>query len=169
MVDKVSLTNIANLQNETTVVDAINANNAAITAAMTNTLSRDGILPNQMTASLDMNSQRILNLPTPVSNYEPVRIIDRTSLNAGVPITVSPLPAGGSINQVLTKNSSTNFDVSWKTAAIVTPEQFGYTTYGTGDAGTAINSAIASVSGPVRVFLGEHTYNIVTPIVISKF
>lgn len=115
MTDKVVLTNLVNLQNETTAVNAINNNNNAITIAMDNTLSRDGTLPNQMLAQLDMNSNRIINLPLPVSHFEPLRVIDVP----GNGITVSPLPAGGTAGQVLEKNSSTNFDVSWQTPAAV--------------------------------------------------
>lgn len=73
---KVPLTNLVNLQNETTAVNAINANNAAITAGFQNTLSRDGTSPNQMNASLDMNSQQILNLPSPSTLNSPARLID---------------------------------------------------------------------------------------------
>lgn len=50
----------------------------------------------------------------------------------------------------------------------VTPEQCGYTTYGSGDAGPAINTCINSISGPVRINFGPHQYNIVTPILITK-
>src|SRR4051812_3836145 len=105
---KLTLTNIANLQNETTAVNAINTNNAAIIAAIDNTLSRDGTPANQMAASLDMNSNQILNLPTPLSNYAPLRVIDAATISGGG-ITVSPLPVGGSAGQFLGKNSSTNF------------------------------------------------------------
>lgn len=70
---KLTLNDIANLQNETTAVGTINANSAAIEAAMEKTLSRDGTSPNTMGASLDMNNQRILNLPAPASPNEPVR------------------------------------------------------------------------------------------------
>lgn len=54
----------------------LNANNAAIRTAFDNTLSRDGTSPNQMTANLDMNSNRILNLPAPVDVTEPLRLAD---------------------------------------------------------------------------------------------
>lgn len=112
---KLTLTNLVNLQNETAAVTAINNNNAAIITAMDNTLSRDGTLPNTMTATLDMNSHPIINLPAPVTNFEPLRVIDRTTLNGGGTVTVSPLPTGGTSGQYLAKNSSTNFDVSWYT------------------------------------------------------
>jgi hypothetical protein len=113
MTDKVVLGSIASFQNDTTAVTQYNANNTALTAALDNTLSRDGTLPNQMSANLDMNSNQIINLPTPTSNYSPLRTIDVSTINTGG-ITVSPLPTAGVVSQVLTKNSSTNFDVSWQ-------------------------------------------------------
>ena len=73
---KITLTDLANLQNETTAVNAINANNAAIETAFDNTLSRDGTLPNQMSNTLDMNSNQILNLPAPSTVNSPARVID---------------------------------------------------------------------------------------------
>ena len=53
-------------------VDLLNQNFALIEAAFENTLSRDGTIPNTMSANLDMNSKRILNLPNAASNNEPV-------------------------------------------------------------------------------------------------
>lgn len=70
---KVTLTNLVNLQNETTAVNAINANNDALEAAVENTLSRDGTSPNQMGAVLDMNSNRIINLLAADDPTQPVR------------------------------------------------------------------------------------------------
>ncbi|MCA6480264.1 MAG: hypothetical protein IM557_06680, partial [Chitinophagaceae bacterium] len=45
-------------------VDALNANFNAIEAAFDNTLSRDGDVPNQMIANLDMNGNDIFNVDT---------------------------------------------------------------------------------------------------------
>lgn len=61
MTDKIVLGTIASFQNDSTAVAQYNSNNALITTAFNNTLSRDGTLPNQMGASLDMNSNSILN------------------------------------------------------------------------------------------------------------
>lgn len=52
-------------------IDALNANFEAIEAAFQNTLSRDGTGPNALEATLDANSQRIINLPSPVGSSEP--------------------------------------------------------------------------------------------------
>lgn len=120
MTDKIVLTNLVNLQNETTAVNAINANNAVLTTAMDNTLSRDGTSPNQMGANLDMNSNRVLNLPAPISADEPVRYTDIQSLTAGGSITFNSLPTGGTVNQLLKKNSSSNYDASWATVLTFT-------------------------------------------------
>lgn len=54
-------------------LDALNANFDAIETAIENTLSRDGTSPNTMSANLDMNSNRILNLPAPLNASEPAR------------------------------------------------------------------------------------------------
>lgn len=71
---KLTLTDLANLQNEGTAVSAINANNALIETAMENTLSRNGTSPNSMSADFDMNSHRILNLLDAATAQEPVTL-----------------------------------------------------------------------------------------------
>ena len=48
--------------NETSTVASINANFAAVEAAIENTLSRDGTTPNDMDARLDMNNYDLLNV-----------------------------------------------------------------------------------------------------------
>jgi hypothetical protein len=70
---KLTLTDLVNLANESSVVDTINDNNAAIAAALENTLSRDGTLPNSLTSDFDVNSFRIYNLVPPINDTEPVR------------------------------------------------------------------------------------------------
>lgn len=70
---KLTLDDLANLENENSAVSTINSNNSAIETALENTLSRDGTSPNTMGASLDMNNNRILNLPEAASDNEPVR------------------------------------------------------------------------------------------------
>lgn len=68
---KLTLTNIANLQNESTAVTAMASNNAATIAAVENTVSRDGTTPNHMNADFDMNGNRIINLPDATTSQEP--------------------------------------------------------------------------------------------------
>lgn len=114
MTDKVTLANVTSFQNDSSAVATVNANSAALTTAIDNTLSRDGSSPNQMNANLDMNSNHLLNLPAPNSPQEPLRLTDVALLNGGTP-TFSPIPTGGTTAQILTKNSNSNFDVGWTT------------------------------------------------------
>lgn len=64
--------------------NSLNANFEAIEEALENTLSRDGTGPNQMEAELDMNGQRIINLPEPVSPTDALRLQDLTDLETVV-------------------------------------------------------------------------------------
>lgn len=73
---KLTLSSLASLDNKTAAIATINSNNDAIEAALENTLSRDGSSPNSMGAPLDMNSYRILNLPAPQNENEPLRLAD---------------------------------------------------------------------------------------------
>lgn len=99
---KLVLSNLVNFTNEVTAIGTLAANNNAIVAAFDNTLSRDGSNPNQMNASLDMNSHRILNLPSPVSSDEPLRLSDfntRLGAFASVSGTLS-LPAVTTVGNI---------------------------------------------------------------------
>jgi len=75
-VTKLLFTTIGSLASQSAAQSALNANFTAIQTAFENTLSRDGTATNDMDASLDMNSNRILNLPAAVGNTEPVRFVD---------------------------------------------------------------------------------------------
>jgi hypothetical protein len=69
---KLTLSDLSTLTNDSSAVTAINSNSALIETALENTLSRDGTSPNAMNANLDMNSNRILNLPTPTNDTDVV-------------------------------------------------------------------------------------------------
>src|SRR6266576_1496925 len=71
---KIALQNLDNLQNESTTIAALNNNNALIREAVDNTLSRNGVSPNQMNAPLDMNSNKIINLLDATTDQEPVTL-----------------------------------------------------------------------------------------------
>ena len=64
---------------------ALNTNFALIEVAVEKTLSRDGTAPNAMGASLDMNSNKIINLPAPTSANEAARLIDVQAAISGNP------------------------------------------------------------------------------------
>lgn len=108
---KVTLDNVGSLIDATTAQTTINDNSAAIVTAVENTLSRDGTAPNQMGAPLDMNSQRIINLPAPLGNTEPVRLVDLEDVDGT--ITINAIPAGGTTGQPLAKNTDDDYDAGW--------------------------------------------------------
>lgn len=142
---KVVLTSIANLQNETTAVTAINANSATVVAAFDNTLSRDGTAPNQMLADLDMNSNAIINLPPPTDPTSPLRLGDYTA-STGV-------PQGGDAGQVLTKVTGSDFDTDWSTIVGLTSS----------DSSTAVGS-LAFYSNTVGSFIsGTPSFQVANP------
>lgn len=124
---KLSLADLANIQNDTTATTTINSNSDLIETAMENTLSRDGTSPNQMGANLDMNNNKILNLPAPLTATEPLRLQDLITFNGGGTIggggggvddPTTDLPAGGTTGQVLTKTSNSDYAVNWQTPAM---------------------------------------------------
>src|SRR5690554_3931586 len=59
---KLNLTKLTDLTDKAATVNALNNNSELIEAAVENTLSRDGTIPNHMTGDLDMNSNDIMNV-----------------------------------------------------------------------------------------------------------
>lgn len=102
---KITLTPLVNLQNETTAVSAINANDAVIVTAFDNTLSRDGTSPNTMSAVIDMNSNQIINLPAPSTVNSPARLIDVVT---NPTITVPGTGTSGHVVGFLDTNNTTS-------------------------------------------------------------
>ena len=95
---KVSLNNLSSWANQTSAMATINNNNDAIEAAMEKTLSRDGTAPNTMGANLDMNSNRILNLPAPTAATEPMRLGDvATAMSINTALDIVSLPTSTDI------------------------------------------------------------------------
>jgi hypothetical protein len=118
MVDKITLATVSELQSFVSAAAALNSNSDILETAMNNTLSRDGTAPNQMQASLDMNSNRIINLPSPISQQEPVRLVDLNAVAGTGTVTFNALPVGGTTGQVLAKNSNSNYDAVWNNSHI---------------------------------------------------
>lgn len=90
---KITLNTVGNLIDTTTAQTTINSNFSTIQTAMDNTLSRDGTAPNTIQADVDWNSNRLLNLPTPTTAFEPLRLFDAATLSGGG--TVSIVPTAG--------------------------------------------------------------------------
>ena len=61
-------------KNDTTATEQINDNFQALQAAIENTVSRDGTVPNYMDADLDLNSYRIINVGAPVGGKDVVTL-----------------------------------------------------------------------------------------------
>lgn len=90
---KITLSNIGTGTAFQTAITTVNSNNDAIETAFENTLSRDGTTPNTMQSNLDMNSYRLMNLPTPTNASEPLRLGDITDVD-GTFITASTGTSG---------------------------------------------------------------------------
>ncbi len=118
---KITLNNIADLTQPVTAATIINSNSNTVQTAFDNTLSRDGTSPNQMESNLDMNNNQILNLPSPATANSPVRLQDLSTFSGGG--TITTIPTGGTSGQVLMKNSSSNFDASWRNESDLQPTQ----------------------------------------------
>lgn len=109
----VILSPVGNLIDTTTAGSTINKNFAALQTALTDAYSISGQSPNQLESNLDVNSNQILNLPAPVGATSPLRLQDLSDFtNSG---TVSNIPAGGTVGQVLSKNSNNSYDLAWAT------------------------------------------------------
>lgn len=109
-------TQLANLQNDPEAVCKINYNANLTQTALQDALSLSGNSPNQMESNLDMNSNRILNLPAPASAGEPVRLADITSTTAlalSYPKMTGVITAtGGSTGLTATFSGSGNLPTS---------------------------------------------------------
>lgn len=78
---RIDLSDLANLDNESTAIGAVNSNNEILEEIMDKALFRTGESPNHMDAVLDMNSNRIINLPAAIAgSLDPIRAIDLPSL-----------------------------------------------------------------------------------------
>lgn len=86
----------------------INGNNDLIEAAVENTLSRDGTSPNQMESDLDMNSNRIINLGSPINANDAARyqdVVDASVLTG----TVVPSQVGNANKALFTDGAVLSF------------------------------------------------------------
>jgi hypothetical protein len=100
---KITLATLTSLANDVSATNSINNNNATISTAMDNTLSRDGTAPNTMLSDIDMNSHtllningldmhtsRITNLPAPLGLTEPLRMQELQNFIAGTVSLAAP-------------------------------------------------------------------------------
>jgi len=110
----------------------INENFTNIETAINNTLSRSGDSPNSMSANLDMNSNRIINLAAPQNDNDAARWVDITD---SVELTGTAVPSlTGNASKVLTVNVAET-GIAWTTPGQV----FTAPTLGTPISGTLTN------------------------------
>lgn len=91
----ITLNNVNNLQDTTTSQSVINGNNTTIVNGLASSLAKTG---DQMSGNLNMNSQRILNLPAPSTLAEPLRLQDAALLSGGGSININTYTAGTGIS-----------------------------------------------------------------------
>lgn len=115
---QITLLTLDSLANQQSFLQTLNANFQLIADEFVTCLTRDGQAPNFMTASLDMNSNRILNLPAPTSATDPVRLRD---LNGLVNVTnyIIPSITGQPAGSVLTTDGTSLFWTNTASSALV--------------------------------------------------
>lgn len=151
------------------LISTFNTNNELIEAEFENTISRDGTSPNEMEADFDMNGNRILNLPGPVSDTEPLRLVDLTdflgsgAISTGAPTNASYVTLGTnatlSAERVLTAGSGISITdagagstVTIATDQVYTPSAFTSTAIS-----TAVSAASSAGGGIVQLEDGDYS------------
>src|SRR5258708_220759 len=147
MVDKITLTQLANVQATTTGITQINSNFSTIQTAFDNTLSRDGTSPNQMGTNLDMNSNRVINLAAPVSNNDAARLVDMGTA-AIASTTATAAAAAASASATASAASATSAASSSTTAATSSTNA---ATSATNASTSATNAAASAVTAANQV------------------
>lgn len=138
---------------------SLNSNFSAITAAFNNTVSRDGSSPNTMSADFDMNSNFILNLPTPTQNTHAAtkKYVDDNSGAAAIASAEAAQAAAEAARddaqtaQTAAELAETNAETA-QTAAEAAAASINLPSSLTGEAGNSI-----------RVNVGETGYEFYTP------
>lgn len=110
---QITLLTLDSLANQQSFLQTLNTNFQLIADEFVTCLTRDGQSPNFMTANLDMNSNRILNLPAPTSSTDVVRLSDISSL-VNVTNYVIPSITGQPAGSVLTTDGVSLF---WSAAS----------------------------------------------------
>lgn len=144
------------LRNDATAVGLINQNFEKLEALLDNMVSRDGQSPNTMNDLLDMNQNRLVNLPLPLSPQEPVRLGDVTEVTEDLENLMNEAAAS-----LATAVSTSNSIIPQTTAA--RDAALGYATAASGSASAAATSATAASTSATNAansaanFIGSST------------
>jgi len=134
--------------------NALNANLDAIEAALENTLSRDGTSPNQMSAILDMNSNKITNLAAPTSGSDAARLTDVLTVAPGTNVaTFLGTPSSANLAAALTDETGTGLAVFNTSPSLTTPVITGGSFTGGTDITVADGGTGASTAADARTNL----------------
>jgi hypothetical protein len=162
MAENISLNNVATFQNDTSAVGTVNNNNAAITTAFIDVLSRSGVSPNQMTSSLDMNNNQIINLPPPQTVNSPARLIDITTPGSITIVTATTGTSGHTVPFLDGANTWSNSQAITMPAGIASGLQINQTP--TGTVGGPLGMNTININGD-NINAGA---NVVTGLLISQ-
>jgi hypothetical protein len=119
---KLTLPSFSSLTNESSFIASLNEAMEDIEAFSDLVLSLNGTTPNAMTADLDMNSNRILNVPAPVNDTDLVRLQDLTDGIQGPPGPAGAPGAPGSatlsdaLNAIAADTASADTMYLWASA-----------------------------------------------------
>jgi hypothetical protein len=148
----VQLNDITNLTNASLTAAQINGNNSKIEGEFDSVVYADG--RKALTANLDVNSQRLLNVGSPQNATDAVRLAD---LQSGLLASSFLIPAlTGNNHRILSTDGSTVF---WRDEDVINLKRFGTN-------GAAIQAAVNAAVGKVlEIPAGEYTLdaNIVIP------
>lgn len=141
-----------------------NNNNALIEAALENTLSRDGTSPNAMSADLDMNNNRVINLKDPESDYDVATKTYVDNLISAIASSNTPDPQsfnGGSATYTLsTAVDESDILVFVNGAVQIAGDAYQITGGTTLDFGSATPSGTGNIN---VVYLTDNNFSTVTP------
>lgn len=134
--------NVQTFVNDTSAVNTVNDNFAAISTAFTDVLSRSGVSPNTMQSTLDMNSNQIINLPPPSTINSPARLIDIS----GGQITVTTATTGTSGHTVPFLDGANTWSNTQNITTSGTTNSLVIATTGSGTVGNGYSYSSNSVS-----------------------